>query len=75
MTLRKALSTLRHQLEGMKPEDPVTEIAINIVDASASHEGNAPLIVGRMTITVDKSGEMVTEMFEEGDPRRVAVEK
>lgn len=71
MTLRNTLNTLRHQLEGMMPEDPVTEIVITLVDASASEVRNRPLVVGKMTLAVSKPGEMVTEMFDEGDPRRV----
>ena len=50
---------------------PVTEIVINIVYASASEKWDAQLIVGRMILKVGKPGEMVTEMFDEGDPRRV----
>lgn len=77
MTLRKTFSMLRDQLKGMKPEDPVAEIVINIVDASVSYEGNrnTALILGQMTITVNKPGGMVTEMFEENDPRRVIVNR
>ncbi|MDK9606321.1 hypothetical protein [Lelliottia wanjuensis] len=75
MTLRKTLDTLRHQLEGMQPEDPVTEIMITFVDASASEERNGPLIVGQIIIPLDGRGETITEMFEEGDPRRVMMNR
>mgnify|MGYP001290472234 CR=1 FL=1 len=78
MTTRKILKEIRQQLEGMKPEERVTGIEITIVDASTGEgmDHRGPMIVGRMYVPVGANrGDTVTEMFDEGDPRRVLMEE
>lgn len=77
MTTRKTLKEIRQQLESMKPEERVTGIEITIVDAAVDEElgHHGPIIVGRMYVPIGTNrGDTVTEMFAEGDPRRVLMD-